>query len=163
MKPRVCGGWSWVSHLKPGQAFWLFLASAIVCLPVEEQMPGAFVDKSTGCITGLRSCSLPKTLWFWFAWLFATSLLVFQSSGSDGLGQTQPSPHSVLSKWGDASRLCLFLAAGSLSHRPGLSKVPERCSSVTLGVPACTDSCSTLSLQFLWEQPCSCDQLQLLS
>lgn len=45
-------------------------------------MPGAFVDKSTGCITGLRSCSLPKTLWFWFAWLFATSLLVFQSTGA---------------------------------------------------------------------------------
>lgn len=57
------------SHLKPGQAFWLFLASAIVCAPVEEQMPGAFADESTGCTAGLQNCSLPKALCLQFAWL----------------------------------------------------------------------------------------------
>lgn len=62
----LLGGWGWGISSEPGQAFSLFLASAIVCVPVEEQMPGAFADENTGCTTGLQNCSLSKALCFQF-------------------------------------------------------------------------------------------------
>lgn len=69
----LLGGWGWGISSEPGQAFWLFLVSAIVCVPVEEQMPGAFADENTGCTSGLQNCSLPKALCFWLLWFLFNS------------------------------------------------------------------------------------------
>lgn len=69
----LLGGWGWGISSEPGQAFWLFLSSAIVCVPVEEQMPGAFADDNAGCTTGLQNCSMPKALCFRFVWLLFNS------------------------------------------------------------------------------------------
>lgn len=74
---RLLGGWGWGISSEPGQAFWLFLASAIVRVPVEEQMPGAFADENTGCTTGLQNSSLPKALWFWLLWFLFNSTSTF--------------------------------------------------------------------------------------
>lgn len=119
------------SHLKPGQAFCLFLASAIVCAPVEEQMPGAFADESTGCTTGLQNCTLPEALCFQFAWLLYnfTDPLGMVGRGTHSLS----SPYnSLFSGFGGGLKLCLW-ETGHVS----CNEVTKSCCFQLSQVPKC--------------------------